>query len=99
TIKLHAGGGATHRHRNISAPNGVAFLRPWERNGISLEVRGGIIVSGARHTYVLGHHGLALFLELFAEDVFQSLESDSHHVKSGADRNRVLCDFVPGDVR
>ena len=62
-------------------------------------MRGRIIIASPRNPDVFGHHGFAFFLELLAENFFQRLETDAHHVQAGADRQRVLRDLVSRDVR
>ncbi len=57
-----------------------------------------IAISGPRDSNVFAHYGIAFFLELLSKNFLQCREADTDHVKAGADRQRVLRNFISGDV-
>ncbi len=63
-----------------------------------LEVRGGVVVSGARDVDVFLDDGFALLAELRGEHALQRLKAHAHHAEGRAQGERVLRDLVAGDV-
>ena len=67
-VKFHAGSRAAHGHSDVAAEHRVPVLGHGKWSGKGLEIRGGVVVTGARDSDVLGHDRFALLLELFAQD-------------------------------
>ena len=63
-----------------------------------LEVLRGVVVAGAGDGDVFFDDGSRFLAELLGEHALQRLEADAHHAEGGADGERVLRDFVAGDV-
>ena len=98
TIEFHTGCRPAHGHRDIPAHDRVAILRLGHRIRKIRKVSRRIIVAGPRDSNVFRDYGIAFLLELFSKDLLQCLEADTDHAKAGADRQRVLRNFISGDV-
>ena len=97
-IEFHTRCGAAHGHGSIATQDRVAILSFGKGARESREVGGGIIIASPRDPDVFSHHGLTFLLELLLEDGFYSREADPHHMKAGADGERVLRNLVSCDV-
>ncbi len=98
-VELHAGGRTAHRHRSVAAEHRIAVLGHRQGLGKGLEVRRGVVVSGARDVDVFFDHGFALASELGGQHALQRLKAHAHHAEGGALCECVLGNLVAGDIR
>ena len=99
TVEFHPRGCASHGHRCVAAEYRIAVRRHGKWPGERPEVRGCIVITSPRDGDVFRDHGIALLLELFAEDLLQCLEANAHHAETSPHGERVLGHFVPSYVR
>ncbi len=89
-IEAHSRRRATHRQSLVAFEEGELLSRVRQGKWQRLEVRPGILITGARHADVFGDHSLAFPFELQAENVLEDFELDADQPEHGRQRDRVL---------